>query len=74
MERLMYRFHDLGIFYQLLAVLFIMPGNACICYGTEIAMEGDRAGHARSACVVYHACCAAGWALCCAGQRKHHGA
>ena len=39
-ERLMNRFHDLDMFYQQLAVLFTMPGSACIYYGTEIAMEG----------------------------------
>ena len=39
-ERLMNRFHDLDIFYQQLAVLFTLPGSACIYYGTEIAMEG----------------------------------
>ena len=39
-ERLMNRFHDPDIFYQQLAVLFTMPGSACIYYGTEIAMEG----------------------------------
>ncbi len=39
-ERLMNRFHDPDMFYQQLAVLFTMPGSACIYYGTEIAMEG----------------------------------
>lgn len=31
---------DINEFYQELAVLFTMPGTACIYYGTEIAMEG----------------------------------
>lgn len=39
-QRLMSRFDDLDLFYQQLAVLFTMPGSACIYYGTEIAMEG----------------------------------
>lgn len=39
-ERIMNRFHNLDMFYQLLAVLFTMPGSPCIFYGTEIAMEG----------------------------------
>lgn len=30
-----------GEFYQLLAILFAMPGSPCIYYGTEIMMEGD---------------------------------
>lgn len=30
-----------GEFYQLLAILFAMPGSPCIYYGTEILMEGD---------------------------------
>lgn len=30
-----------GEFYQLLAILFAMPGSPCIFYGTEILMEGD---------------------------------
>lgn len=28
-------------FYQLLVILFAMPGSPCIYYGTEIMMEGD---------------------------------
>lgn len=30
-----------GEFYQLLAILFAMPGSPCIYYGTEIMMEGN---------------------------------
>lgn len=30
-----------GEFYQLLAILFAMPGSPCIYYGTEVMLEGD---------------------------------
>ena len=32
---------DLDVFYQMLAILFTMPGSPCIYYGTEVALEGD---------------------------------
>lgn len=31
---------DIDVFYQQLAVLFVMPGAPCIYYGTEIALPG----------------------------------
>ena len=40
-KRLRSQVRNEGEFYQLLAVLFAMPGSPCIYYGTEIMMEGD---------------------------------
>lgn len=39
--RLVTKLGNIDWFYQQMAVLFTMPGSACIYYGTEIAMEGD---------------------------------
>lgn len=39
-ERLRSQVENIEEFYQLLAVLFAMPGSPCIYYGTELAMEG----------------------------------
>lgn len=38
--RLRSQVENIEEFYQLLAVLFAMPGSPCIYYGTELAMEG----------------------------------
>ena len=41
-DRLMHRVgNDLDVFYQQLAILYVMPGCPCVFYGTEIAMEGE---------------------------------
>ena len=41
-DRLMHRVgNDLDVFYQQLAILFVMPGCPCVFYGTEVAMEGE---------------------------------
>ncbi len=38
--RLVTKLGNINWFYQQMAVLFTMPGSACIYYGTEIALEG----------------------------------
>lgn len=39
-ERLITTLGNLNMFFQQMAVLFTMPGTACIYYGTEVALEG----------------------------------
>lgn len=38
--RLITKLNNIDKFYQQMAVLFTMPGTACIYYGTEVALEG----------------------------------